>query len=58
MAAGQESALQDWLASNLWPLGRSVNAELLVQQVTGRPLGSDAFLTYLRAKVGQLGEGG
>ncbi|MCP9899951.1 carboxypeptidase M32 [Cyanobium sp. Cruz CV13-4-11] len=58
VAAGQESALQDWLASNLWPLGRSVNAEQLVQQVTGRPLGSDAFLTYLRAKVGQLGEGG
>lgn len=55
VAAGQESALQDWLASSLWPLGRSVNAEQLVQQVTGRPLSSEAFLTYLRAKVGQLG---
>ncbi len=55
VAEGQESALQDWLASNLWPLGRSVNAEQLVEQVTGRPLSSDAFLTYLRAKVGQLG---
>ncbi|MEA5414479.1 carboxypeptidase M32 [Synechococcus sp. BA-132 BA5] len=55
--AGQESALQDWLARNIWPLGRSVNAEQLVEQVTGRPLSSDAFLTYLRAKVGQLGEG-
>jgi carboxypeptidase Taq len=58
VAAGQEAALRDWLARNVWPLGRSVNAERLVQQVTGRPLGSDAFLTYLRAKVGQLGEGG
>ncbi|WP_216909601.1 carboxypeptidase M32 [Synechococcus sp. CCY 0621] len=57
VAAGQESALQDWLASSLWPLGRSVNAEQLVQQVTGRPLSSEAFLTYLRAKVGQLAEG-
>ncbi|MBW4531907.1 MAG: carboxypeptidase M32 [Aphanothece saxicola GSE-SYN-MK-01-06B] len=56
VAAGQEAALQDWLARCLWPLGRSVNAEQLVEQVTGRPLSSDAFLTYLRAKVAQLGE--
>lgn len=56
VAAGQESVLQAWLASSLWPLGRSVNAEQLVEQVTGRPLSSEAFLTYLRAKVGQLGE--
>jgi carboxypeptidase Taq len=56
VAAGQETALQGWLARTIWPLGRSVNAEQLVQQVTGRPLGSSAFLTYLRAKVGQLAE--
>jgi carboxypeptidase Taq len=56
VAAGQETALQEWLARTIWPLGRSVNAEQLVQQVTGRPLGSIAFLTYLRAKVGQLAE--
>ncbi|MDM7953292.1 MAG: carboxypeptidase M32 [Cyanobium sp. CZS 25K] len=55
--AGQESALQEWLAGSVWPLGRSVNAEQLVEQVTGRPLSSEAFLTYLRTKVGQLGEG-
>jgi carboxypeptidase Taq len=57
VAAGQETALQEWLARTIWPLGRSVNAEQLVQQVTGRPLSSSSFLTYLRAKVGQLAEG-
>ena len=56
VAAGQESALQGWLARSVWPLGRSVNAEQLVEQVTGRPLSSDAFLAYLRTKVSQLGD--
>ena len=54
VAAGQTAALQDWLARTIWPLGRSVNAEELVERVTGRPLGAGPFLTYLRAKVGQL----
>ncbi len=58
VAAGQEAALQEWLSRTIWPLGRAVNAEQLVQQVTGRPLGSEAFLSYLRSKVDQLGEGG
>ena len=54
MAAGETAALQDWLASNIWPHGRSVNAEELVERVTGRPLDARPFLTYLRTKVGQL----
>ena len=54
MAAGETAALKDWLAGNIWPHGRSVNAEELVERVTGRPLGAQPFLTYLRAKVGQL----
>ncbi len=57
VAAGQESALQDWLARAIWPLGRSVNAEQLVHQVTGRPLSAQPFLTYLRAKMSQLSGG-
>ena len=54
MAAGEEERLRGWLADRVWPLGRSVNGEELVQQVTGRPLGAEPFLTYLAAKVDQL----
>ena len=54
VAAGEEERLRGWLAARVWPLGRSVNGEELVQQVTGRPLGAEPFLTYLAAKVDQL----
>jgi carboxypeptidase Taq len=54
VAARETAALKDWLAGKIWPHGRSVNAEELVERVTGRPLGAQPFLTYLRAKVGQL----
>ena len=53
VAAGQEDRLRGWLAARVWPLGRSVNGEELVQRVTGRPLGAEPFLTYLAAKVDQ-----
>ncbi|MFM7087587.1 MAG: carboxypeptidase M32 [Cyanobium sp.] len=54
IAAGQERQLQDWLAQHVWPLGRSVNGEELVQQVTGRPLEARPFLEHLRTRVEQL----
>jgi carboxypeptidase Taq len=54
IGAGETAALQGWLASHIWPHGRSLNAEELVERVTGRPLDARPFLTYLRAKVGQL----
>ncbi|MEI6112862.1 MAG: carboxypeptidase M32, partial [Cyanobium sp. ELA712] len=54
VAAGEEDRLRGWLAARVWPLGRSVNGEELVQRVTGRPLGAEPFLTYLAAKVDQL----
>ncbi len=54
MAAGQEAALQGWLGQHVWPLGRLVNAEELVRQVTGRPLSARPFLDYLGAKVADL----
>ena len=54
IASGQPSALQAWLAQRVWPLGRSVNGEELVQQLTGRPLSSEPFLTYLERKVEAL----
>lgn len=54
IAAGKESSLRDWLASRVYPLGRSVNAEALVEQVSGQSLSAAAFLRYLRNKLEQL----
>jgi carboxypeptidase Taq len=52
--AGEEARLQGWLAQTVWPLGRSVNGEELVERVTGRALSAQPFLRYLRAKVEEL----
>lgn len=54
IAAGEEIRLQAWLGRHVWPLGRSVNGEQLVERVTGRPLSAAPFLTYLRAKLEAL----
>ena len=50
IAAGQEQQLRQWLAARVWPLGRSVNGEQLVQQVSGEPLSAAPFLRYLEEK--------
>ncbi len=55
IASGREDALQGWLGRHVWPLGRLVNTEELVHQVTGRPLSARPFLDYLGAKVADLG---
>ena len=52
--AGEEATLQAWLGRTVWPLGRAVNGEELVQRVTGEPLSAEPFLRYLRAKVNAL----
>ena len=54
IAAGEESKLQAWLAETVWPLGRSVNAEELVERVSGRRLSPQPFLAYLRTKVAEV----
>jgi carboxypeptidase Taq len=54
ISAGEEGAILAWLGRNVWPLGRRVNGEQLVEQVTGRPLDSQAFLTYLQDKLARL----
>ncbi|MEB3352381.1 MAG: carboxypeptidase M32 [Cyanobacteriota bacterium] len=54
IAAGEEAVLQSWLAEQVWPLGRAVNGEELVAQVSGRALAAEPFLTYLEAKVERL----
>jgi carboxypeptidase Taq len=51
---GREEQLRHWLAERVWPLGRSVEGEELVQQVSGQPLSPDPFLRYLSAKLERL----
>lgn len=55
--AGEEAQIQAWLGENVWPLGRSVNGEELVERITGRPLSSQPFLSYLKAKLDALSGG-
>ena len=50
ISAGQETTLLQWLNQNVYPLGRSVNSEELVEKVSGYPLSADPFLNYLRNK--------
>jgi len=54
VAAGEEAHLRRWLGENVWPLGRSVNGEELVERVTGSSLSAEPFLTYLGAKIERL----
>ena len=52
--SGDERELQTWLAQTVWPIGRAMNAEQLVERVSGRPLSAEPFLTYLRAKLAAI----
>jgi len=54
VAAGEEARLRSWLAERVWPLGRSVTGEELVEGVCGAPLHAAPFLRYLEAKVHRL----
>ena len=54
VAEADETSLRVWLAEQVWPLGRRVNGEELVQQVCGEPLSAAPFLRYLAAKVERL----
>jgi carboxypeptidase Taq len=56
VAAAEEGSLGEWLEERVWPLGRAVNGEELVQQVSGSPLSAAPFLRYLRSKLEQLQE--
>jgi carboxypeptidase Taq len=49
-----EAALRGWLARHVHPLGRSVDAEELVQRISGAPLSPTPFLRYLEAKLDRL----
>ena len=51
---GQESILLSWLRKKVHSYGRQMNAEELVEEVTGKPLSSSAFLNYLETKLEML----
>jgi carboxypeptidase Taq len=53
IAADEPRRLQAWLAEHVWPLGRSVNGEQLVERVSGRPLEARPFLAHLGRKLAQ-----
>ena len=54
IAAAEEQRLREWLGARVWPLGRAVNGEELVAQVSGETLSATPFLRHLRAKVEAL----
>ena len=54
VANRDEARLKQWLAEHVYPLGRQVNGEELVKQVTGHELSPYPFLAYLRAKLERL----
>jgi len=54
VASGEEARLRGWLAEQVWPLGRSVTGDQLVERVSGAPLSAEPFLRYLDGKVTRL----
>jgi carboxypeptidase Taq len=54
VASGDEARLRGWLAEQVWPLGRSLTGEGLVERVSGAPLSAEPFLRYLERKVERL----
>tara|TARA_B100000029_G_scaffold485119_1_gene538072 strand:+ start:309 stop:1886 length:1578 start_codon:yes stop_codon:yes gene_type:complete len=53
---GDESKLLAWLREEVHVHGRKMNAEKLVEHVTGSPLSSSPFLNYLKKKIQMLNE--
>jgi carboxypeptidase Taq len=54
LESGEDAALGNWLQRQVYPLGRSVNAEQLVLQVSGEPLSHVPFVAYLQDKLERL----
>ena len=53
-ASGDFSGLKDWLRKNIHSQGKRYRAGDLVAKVTGKPLGHEAMMTYLKSKFGML----
>jgi carboxypeptidase Taq len=50
IAQGNFAPLREWLTTNIYQHGRKFNAEEMAQRVTGKPIQSQDFVTYLREK--------
>ncbi len=57
LAADGDAQLGAWLQQRVYPVGRSVNAAELVEQVSGRPLSHEPFGHYLQHKLQRLAGG-
>jgi carboxypeptidase Taq len=56
VAAGDEVAITAWLGRRVWPLGRRVSGEELVERLSGRPLEATPFLRHLETKLAALAD--
>ena len=54
LEAGRDAELGQWLQERVYPLGRSVDAAQLVEQVSGQPLSHEPFGRYLNQKLERL----
>ncbi len=54
VAAGEFGTLRGWLTEHLYQYGRKLTMPELVERATGRPLGIEAYVRYLRTKYGEL----
>ena len=56
IAAGDLLSLREWLRHNVHFRGKVLNANDLIQKLTGEPLTPDYFVNYLTTKFGELYE--
>ena len=54
VARGDLGGMLAWLREHVHPIGRALNAEQLVEQVSGKPLSAESFLNYLELKLSRL----
>jgi carboxypeptidase Taq len=50
IAKGNFTALKEWLGKNVHSLGCSLGPEKVIEQATGRPLDSSAFISHLKSR--------
>ncbi len=56
LAAGRFDILRSWLTDNVYHHGSALDPLPLVKEATGSPLGTTAYVDYLKGKYGALYE--
>lgn len=54
MASGNFDTLHHWLVENIYQHGSKFTAQELVERVCGEPLSIEPYISYLKAKYGEL----